>query len=250
MGTDKKIIVVVVAVILAIGITVGTLVFYKRPAKINDVSYEVQEAGRYSYIDLTVETEGGSLLGSPTPRYQFTSYFEGGGSGGGNMWDGHSEGAYSQELGPFSNGTEVWIVTSLDTGTGIEWEQLTVRIGGEPAANGDGSLAIGDISDIPDSMELKKGKEITVDIEGERENTQVGLHQAYHYRYGDIFTGSGSGGGGGLVVKEGDVYKGTVGTEHLHDAPSSYSGVLLFRISAYDENRSAVSQTYEVPLES
>ncbi len=260
IDSEKKTMIVVVAALLAAALILGSVFYHfvltDEPAEITDVSYEMIDSERGKKLRLGVETEGGSWLGGGEPSYRYSTILGRGGSGGGTIWDERQDGEYVKYLGPYENGTEIWIMVSGDNKDDIEWEGFTVRIGGEASSSENGGLSVENVSNIPEYMGLKEEKEISVVINGTEEETEVNLHQMYAYRY-DAFIGSGCGGGtgGGMIHPESEgengEYRATISARPPgsdRETPSSYSGVLLFKVSSYDQNRSAVSQTYAVTL--
>jgi len=259
MDEEKKIVVLIVAAILIVGLVLGSIVYYLvfhgGAAEISDVSYEIVDFEEGEKIRFTVETEGGSWLGEE-PSYRYSTVLGVGESGGGSRWNEDQDGEYVKYIGPYEEGTKVWIMVYVDAEDHLDWKEIMVALGEDTDSSEDHDLSIEDISDLPRSMELEEEKDISVEIRGADRGTEVHLTSMYAYRY-DTFIGSetGSGTGGSTVIPEGDPEHGrylstiSVGERaHEMDPPSSYSGVLLFRISCYDDNRRVVSQTQAVTL--
>ena len=256
---DKTILMVVaiIFVILIVGIALGVLIFYRTPAKIVNVSYMLADSSEGTYIKLNVKTEGGSILFGACPEYNYESYFGFGGGGGGNIWDEIRNREYIKKIGPFENGTEVWILIAVDTGYSIQWREVTVRINNLPATVQNKNLTIEEVLYTSGIMKLNDTVHVSAKISGVTNETNVEIRSMHCYRCGSIISGMGmgSGGGGGMIFKENDTYNAIVGigyvngaVESLNMIPSPYSGILLFRVIAFDENRSTVTPSYELEI--
>lgn len=150
-GTVKKskrmiviVIVIVVALILAV-VAVYLLLSSSRPLRILSVSITPLSPTPNDAIKVTTQVEGGSFFDSLHVEISYNAYFadsiSGGGGGGGFMSGGFVERTW--EIGPYPNGTEVWLLVIASTNTqGPVFSENHIIQVGQVLRNGSSGLKI------------------------------------------------------------------------------------------------------------
>ncbi|MCK5559804.1 MAG: hypothetical protein KAJ51_04400 [Thermoplasmata archaeon] len=206
------------------------------PLNIISVTYTPQDPQADDEIVVTAEIEncaGASL--------RYSTYFAGGGSGGRTM-SRVEDGIYEDELRPFDDGTEIWvIVKARDTNGNFQIsDELIIQVG-EIERSGISSLSISNIGYNPRTpTPADVGVKTWATITSDREITYVHFCSMRFYLEG---SGSSS---GTTRDDDGD----NIFEEFAHlDGGLPVGAKVYFKFAAQDESgNTAVSATYKLTI--
>jgi hypothetical protein len=242
-GTDKErkkmamfVVCIVVTVLVIVGIIGGIVIFYRTPAMIRGLSYNIIVENGKTYIEFTVKTIGGSLLFGAAPSYMYHAYFSDGICAGGNDWDKSSSRKYVKRIGPFENGTVVWFVVVVNGGKErFQYDHATLAIDGLPPSSNDKNLTIKNVT----CTKLNGKVLISVEVYG-----TTNVHTKYVY-----FNG-GSSGGSRPMFKDNGTYTAKIDLNEMElYGRDQKEGILLFRVIAFDDYRRINSAVYPVDIQ-
>lgn len=231
------------AVVIAVAI-VGSLLGYAAlqpgpPLRILGVDVSPNPAVPDQPVTVTASVQGGTFLAPVSVMVEYNSFFTGGATGGGSLFS-RGGGAYSTTIGPFPNGTTVWLVVVASDGGGFQVsDSYTVDVGVVPRGGPSGLRLVSVQLDPPKPTSLDQPV-VTVNVTSAASLTDVSLHVMH------FFASSGataSGGGGGLMESTGP---GTYTSVSLFAVAGASSGITavgtvwLYRIGATDSTGNTV----------
>lgn len=226
-------------------VVVGSVVAYLLlqpgpPLDLLGVSLSPNPATPDQPITVTAQVQGGTFLAQVSVLLQYTAFFTGGPSGGSTMFHKGGE-TYATTIGPFANGTAVWLVVTASDGHGFQLaSNLTAEVG-TISSGGASGLRINSVVLEPPHPTSLDDPTLTVNVTSSAAVTGVYLSTIYFYSTARS-TASGGGGGQMMLNAEGN-YTSFPGML-FGMGPSPYGTTVgtiwLYRVGAQDSAGHAV----------
>lgn len=197
-------------------------------------------------IKVTAQIQGGSFF-APLQASMFYAAFFGGqnSGGGGTMFHGSGE-SYSSTIGPFSNGTQVWIVVTAYDGHAFALSGNYTLDVGTVVGSGAAGLRINSVVLNPPHPTSIDTPSVTVNVTSSAAVTEV-LFEAVYFTWSVGSTSSGATGGGMQTGANGNytTYPGTLYGLMPNSSGTSVGTIWLYRVSAQDNaGDTALSPVY------
>lgn len=210
------------------------------PLKLLGVSVSPDPAVPDQPIRVTAQVQGGTFLAPLSVAIEYNAFFTGGPSGGSTMFHGSGD-AYAATIGPFANGTAVWLVVTASDGRRFQLSaNFTVEVGTLTTGWASG-LRINSVVLEPPRPTSLDSPTLTVNVTSSATVTNVYLSAMFFY-YSPKSTSSG-GSGGGLVLDPQGNYTTMPGMLYGM-GPGSYGTTVgtiwLYRIAVQDGAANAV----------
>ena len=226
--------------VAAVGVVVGSVLAYVAlqpgpPLRILSVSVSPEPGVPDQPLTVTAHIQGGTFLRPVGVSADYVSFFAYEAGGGGGLYAKGGD-TYSGTVGPFPNGTAVWIVVVASDGQSTRSSNgLTVDVGLVPEGGPSGLRLTTVVLDPPQPTSLDMPK-VTVNVTSAANVTSVTL----------AYVGfSASGGGSGMTAMfptpSGDYYIPLFGT--FGGTPSGMTtvgAVWMYRIGAEDSTGNTV----------
>ncbi len=204
------------------------------PLRILDVRVSPDPGVPGQPMTVTARIEGGTFLRPLGVSAEYTSFFAYGSGGGAGLYARGGD-AYSGTVGPFPNGTAVWVVVVASDGATRRYAGVTVEVG-QVLQGGPSGLRINSVILDPPQPTSLDMPEVIVNVTGAANLTSVTF----------AYTGfSASGGGSGMTAMfptaSGDYYTPLFGT--FGGTPSGMTAVgatWVYRIAAQDDTGNTV----------
>ncbi len=183
-----------VAAAIVVGAVVADLLLQPGlPLDLRGVSFSSNPAAPGETLTVTAQIQGGTLLAPLSVDFWYTPFFGNGPTGGGSVLH-HSGEAYSQTIGPFSNGTAVWVVVSASDGRSLQVSANNTLVVGSVLQDGASGIRINSVTLQPPQPNSLDNPTLTVNVTSSAALSGVWLESTYFYAAGG---GVSSGAGGG-----------------------------------------------------
>ena len=241
---SRKVWAVVIAIVAVLAAAIAGLAYVVTapgpPPRLVSVSYSPTDPTPSDIVTVEVVADGGSFADPLEIGLSYTSYFAGGESGGGGI-GGYGVHRGSWQMGPFPNGTEVWLIASASTrahGATIS-DEVTFQVG-DVLRGGPSGLRFDQVSQTPTTVTTLDDVDITARVVSLSNVTRVQLLSFSFMR-----SGGGGGGGEPLLETDLDTYTGTIRPFGGPGGSGFERGTIFrYRLAAIDESgNTAVTAT-------
>ena len=197
---------IVAAIVVAVAVVVGVLAYVLLqpgpPLDLLSVSTSPDPAVPGQPLTVTAHVQGGTFLAPLSVSLDYVSFFTSGVGGGSTLFHGCGD-AYSAPIGPFPDGTAVWLIVTAYDSHGFERSgNLTVNVG-TLTSGGPAGLRINSVvldPPQPTSLDIPR---LTVNVTSSAAVTEVSLASRYFY-WAPGSTSSGGSGGDLLLGADGN----------------------------------------------
>ncbi len=231
---------IAIAVVVVGGVLATVLLQPGPPLDLLSVSVSPNPVVPDQPVTVTAQVQGGSFLAPLSVSVEYNTFFGTGSSGGSTLFHRSGE-SYSAAIGPFGNGTAVWLIVTASDGHAFQLSGNLTVIVGTLSQGGATGLRINSVALNPPHPTSLDNPTLTVNVTSSAAVTDVYLTTLYMYASSGSTS---SGGGSGSMMRDAHGNYTAFPGMFFGMGPGSYGTTVgtiwLYRIGAQDAAGHAV----------